>query len=242
MSSCWRTATIPMKHASKPLTHSSTPWCLKSKRLATENWLIFIPFPFNGVFQGTCINCTDVRNVDTGAFRFAKRALGSRWRTDCSRRIFHSQTMLPQSSPALWGLGWLCRLRGVARLRRALTASAHSRKEINRMLQRPSAESRQPAITIFSIALFGLAVTGCVSAEERQYRDTNTCQSFGAPYGSRAYTNCMLEQQARRDNAQRESLERTRLTQEIARNAQVATDRARWDRCRRDPDRRECRQ
>lgn len=109
------------------------------------------------------------------------------------------------------------------------------------MLQRPSVEHRRSAITIFSIALLGLAATGCVSAEERQYRDANTCQSFGAPYGSRAYTNCMLEQQARRDNAQRESLERTRLTQEIARNAQDMADRARWDRCRRDSDRRECR-
>lgn len=109
------------------------------------------------------------------------------------------------------------------------------------MLQRPSLEHPRSVITIFSIALLGLAATGCVSAEERQYRDANTCQSFGAPYGSRTYTNCMLEQQARRDNAQRESLEQTRLTQEIARNAQVATDRARWDRCRRDPDRRECR-
>lgn len=109
------------------------------------------------------------------------------------------------------------------------------------MLQRPSIDHRRPAVTILSIALVGLALSACVSTEERQYRDANTCQSFGAPYGSRAYTNCMLEQQARRDNAQRESLERTRLTQEIARDAQVMADRARWDRCRQDPDRRECR-
>ncbi|MEP7454057.1 hypothetical protein [Phyllobacterium sp. SB3] len=109
------------------------------------------------------------------------------------------------------------------------------------MLQRLSAEHRRSAVTLFSVTLLGIAATGCVSAEERQYRDSDTCQSFGAPYGSRAYTDCMLEQQRRRDNAQLESLEQTRMTQEIARNAQVMADRARWDRCRRDPDRRECR-
>ncbi len=109
------------------------------------------------------------------------------------------------------------------------------------MLQHHSVKHRRSCVTAFSMALLGIALSGCVSAEERQYRDANTCQSFGAPYGSRAYTNCMLEQQARRDNAQRESLEQTRVTQEIARNAQDMADRARWERCRRDPGRRECR-
>ncbi|MBY5393284.1 hypothetical protein U8P76_29295 (plasmid) [Rhizobium johnstonii] len=109
------------------------------------------------------------------------------------------------------------------------------------MLKRPYVEYRRTATTILSIALLGVAVTGCVSAEERHYRDTGTCESFGAPYGSRAYTDCMLEQQRRRDSAQMDSLERTRMTQEIAKNAQVMADRARWDRCRRNPDRRECR-
>lgn len=49
------------------------------------------------------------------------------------------------------------------------------------MLQRPSIDHRRPAVTILSIALVGLALSACVSAEERQYRDANTCQSFGAP-------------------------------------------------------------
>lgn len=109
------------------------------------------------------------------------------------------------------------------------------------MTNRTCADHRRTAVTVFSMALLGLAVTGCVSAEERQQRDAGTCQRFGAPYGSGAFTQCMLEQQARRDRAQMESLERTRMTQEIARNAQAMADRARWDRCRRDPDRRECR-
>ena len=109
------------------------------------------------------------------------------------------------------------------------------------MLQRPCAEFPRSAVTIISMTLLGLPLTACVSPEERHYRDSGTCENFGAPFGSRAYTNCMLEQQARRDNAQRASLEQTRLTQEIAKNAQDMADRARWDRCRRDPGRRECR-
>lgn len=109
------------------------------------------------------------------------------------------------------------------------------------MLQRPSVEHHRSAITIFSVALLGIVLSGCVSSEERRYADANTCRSFGASYGSPTYTNCMLEQQRRRDTQQLESLERTRLTTAIARDAQVMADRARRERCNRDPDRRECR-
>jgi hypothetical protein len=113
------------------------------------------------------------------------------------------------------------------------------------MLQRPPVERNRSPISILSIALLGIALSGCVSSEERQHirvqRDAGTCQSFGAPYGSSAYSNCMLEQQRRRDVQQLESLERTRLTMDIARDAQVMADQARRERCRRDHDRRECR-
>lgn len=113
------------------------------------------------------------------------------------------------------------------------------------MMQHPPVERNRPPISVFSIALIGIALSGCVSGEERQHvryqRDAGTCQSFGAPYGSSAYSNCMLEQQRRRDVQQLESLERTRLTMDIAKDAQVMADRARRERCRRDPDRRECR-
>lgn len=104
-----------------------------------------------------------------------------------------------------------------------------------------NAGRKRCAIYLFPIAMFGIALSGCVSSEDRRYADTSTCQSFGAHYGSPAYTNCMLEQQRRRDNRQLESLERTKLTTEIAKDAQIMADRARWERCRRDPDRRECR-
>lgn len=95
------------------------------------------------------------------------------------------------------------------------------------------------------LLLLGTALSGCVSGTERQQarlqQDTETCASFGSRYGSRAHSDCMLEQQRRRDVAQLESLERTRLTTEIARNAQVMSDRARKQRCDRNPDRKECR-
>ncbi|PSS59726.1 hypothetical protein C6558_36780 [Ensifer sp. NM-2] len=113
------------------------------------------------------------------------------------------------------------------------------------MLKYPPVGQDRLAISILSMALLGITLSGCVSGEERQYirsqRDANTCQSFGAPYGSSAYSNCMLEQQRRQDVRQLESLERTRLTMDIARDAQVMADQARRERCMRDPDRRECR-
>ncbi|MCO5731250.1 hypothetical protein [Rhizobium sp. SSA_523] len=109
------------------------------------------------------------------------------------------------------------------------------------MQKRPHIHYRRMALMVASLTLLGATLAGCVSDEERRYQGASTCESFGAPYGSRAYTACMLQQQGRRDAAQMESLERTRMTQEIARNAQEMADRARFDRCRRDPDRRECR-
>lgn len=110
---------------------------------------------------------------------------------------------------------------------------------------RPHFETRRHAgWALVCAALLGAAVSGCTSGAERRQanlqEDTGTCASFGASYGSAAYSDCMLEQQRRRDNAQRESLERTRLTSEIARDAQLMSDRARQQRCERDPDRREC--
>ncbi len=89
-----------------------------------------------------------------------------------------------------------------------------------------------------------VSLSGCVTNAERQQanfqEDANTCSSFGAQYGSAAYSECMLTQQHRRDVKQRESLERTRITSEIARDAQIMSDRARQQRCDRDPNRREC--
>jgi hypothetical protein len=112
------------------------------------------------------------------------------------------------------------------------------------MLQYLQFKHGRVALSFVSAAVLSIALSGCVSGAERRQvnlqADTDTCQSFGASYGSPAYTKCMLEQQHRRDSAQRESLERTRLTTQIARDAQISPDRARKERCDRDPDRKEC--
>lgn len=96
----------------------------------------------------------------------------------------------------------------------------------------------------FVVALVGLGLSGCMSSAERRHvnlqDDTDTCASFGSRYGSPAYNDCMLAQQRRRDVKQLESLERTRLTTQIAKDAQIMADRARRQRCDRNPDRREC--
>ncbi len=113
------------------------------------------------------------------------------------------------------------------------------------MLKRLCLKQRRAAVSTFSAALLGLALSGCMSSAERRQMnlqaDASTCESYGASYGSSAYTNCMLEQQHRRDTKQRDSLERTQMTTGIARDAQIMADRARKQRCDRDPDRRECR-
>jgi hypothetical protein len=72
-------------------------------------------------------------------------------------------------------------------------------------------------------------------------RDRVTCLEFGNRYGTPAYSDCMLAQQRRRDVKKLESLEQSRLLSQIARDGQIMAERARKDRCRRDPDRRECR-
>lgn len=96
----------------------------------------------------------------------------------------------------------------------------------------------------FAALIGGAGLSGCVSSAERQQanyqEDANTCASFGSQYGSAAYNECMLTQQHRRDVKQLESLERTRMTTEIARDAQIMADRARQQRCDRDPNRKEC--
>lgn len=112
------------------------------------------------------------------------------------------------------------------------------------MLDRLFRSSRRALLPLCFAAFIGAGMAGCVSSADRQranyQEDANTCASFGSEYGSRAYSECMLEQQRRRDAKQLESLERTRMTTEIAKDAQIMAERARRQRCDRDPDRREC--
>lgn len=112
------------------------------------------------------------------------------------------------------------------------------------MFQRPFVTRQRTLLPLMFTALLGVSLSGCMSGSERRHanlqEDTGTCNSFGSAYGSGAYNECMLTQQNRCDQRARESLERTRLTSQIARDAQVMADRARRQRCDRNPDRREC--
>ena len=83
---------------------------------------------------------------------------------------------------------------------------------------------------------------GPANAEGRKQReDARTCASFGARFGTPAYSDCMLEQQRRRDLKQQETLEKMALTSQIAKDGQIMAERARRQRCEKKPDRRECR-
>lgn len=102
------------------------------------------------------------------------------------------------------------------------------------------------SINVLYFIVFGsVAISGCATSAEPRYgrldKDGRTCSEFGARYGSPAYSDCMLAQQRRRDVKRLESLERARLTSQIAKDGQIMAERARRQRCDRNPDRRECR-
>lgn len=114
------------------------------------------------------------------------------------------------------------------------------------MLQPRFTSNSRSLLPLYFAAFVGAAgLSGCMSGAERHQanfnEDANTCRSFGADYGSAAYSECMLTQQHRRDAKHRESLERTQMTSDIARDGQIMADRARKQRCDRDPNRKECR-
>jgi hypothetical protein len=113
------------------------------------------------------------------------------------------------------------------------------------MLRNTVIRSRARFISLCFAALLGASLSGCMSNAEQRHvalqEDAATCSEFGARYGSPQYNDCMLAQQRRRDVKDLEALERTRLTSQIAKDAQIMTERARRQRCERNPDRRECR-
>ncbi|WP_211258223.1 hypothetical protein [Sphingomonas sanxanigenens] len=90
-----------------------------------------------------------------------------------------------------------------------------------------------------SLSFAGCAANAASKGEKRR-EDARTCESFGAQYGTPAYTDCMLDQQRRRDTKKLESLEETRMLSQLAKDGQIMAERARLQRCARDPDRREC--
>jgi hypothetical protein len=95
---------------------------------------------------------------------------------------------------------------------------------------------------LLALAALAVAATPPAPAQRRQQReDARTCAGFGNRYGTRGYADCMLEQQRRRDDKQRRTLEEMALTSQIAKDGQIMAERARRQRCDRNPDRRECR-
>ncbi len=78
-------------------------------------------------------------------------------------------------------------------------------------------------LLVASGAVFGvMTLTGCMSPREERRanlrEDGGTCADFGARYGSRSHTDCMLRQQSRRDHEQFMNMERARISSETARN------------------------
>lgn len=94
---------------------------------------------------------------------------------------------------------------------------------------------------LVAAATFGVVESPAGAESRKQREDARTCSSFGVPYGTPAYSHCMLEQQRRRDLKQRDTLEEMALTSQIAKDGQIMAERARRQRCDRNPDRRECR-
>lgn len=90
------------------------------------------------------------------------------------------------------------------------------------------------ALTIGGTVGLALLLTGCMSAQEQQRanlnEDAGACADFGAYEGSRAYTQCMLDQQRRRDMEPLINAERARISAETARNNLEMVRRIRKDR------------
>lgn len=81
------------------------------------------------------------------------------------------------------------------------------------------------ALLMGSAFMIAVTLSACVSPEEERYADQDTCSAMGARYGSSTNTQCMLQQQQRRDQKNLMFLEEARIHSELARNAQEMRDR-----------------
>ena len=97
------------------------------------------------------------------------------------------------------------------------------------MLDSPLARMRPALMLIGAIAIFAVGANESpANAQSRKHReDARKCASFGARHGAPEYTNCMLEQQNRRDSKVRDDLEKMAITSQIARDGQIMAERAR---------------
>lgn len=83
-----------------------------------------------------------------------------------------------------------------------------------------------------ALGLAGVAavtLAACVSPAEQSIadaqQDQRVCAAMGASYGTTAHTQCMLQQQQRRDQEQLIFLEQARISQETAQMAQEMRER-----------------
>lgn len=107
---------------------------------------------------------------------------------------------------------------------------------------RPTRVRRALMLTgLLSILAFSMTQSPAGAQSRKQREDARTCASFGTRFGTPAYSDCMLEQQHRRDLKKRDTLEQMAITSQIAKDGQIMAERARRQRCDRNPDRRECR-
>jgi hypothetical protein len=86
-------------------------------------------------------------------------------------------------------------------------------------------------LSIGSALLIGLTVSTSATAGKRD-KDQSICAGMGAPHGSPAYADCMLQQQQRRDRKMSVFLEQQLMHQELGRPAREKLEEKRERRAR----------
>lgn len=104
-----------------------------------------------------------------------------------------------------------------------------------------SARPALVSIGLLAIAAGGPAGSPAHAQSGEQREDARACTSFGLSYRTRGYNECMGELQRRRNSNRMTTLEEMAITSQIAKDGQIMAERARRQRCDRNPDRRECR-
>ncbi len=97
------------------------------------------------------------------------------------------------------------------------------------------------SIGLLVVATMGVGETSAHAQSRQERQDARACASFGLSYGTRGYSACMVELQRRGDPRQMSTLEEMAITSQIAKDGQIMAERARRQRCDRNPDRKECR-
>ena len=89
--------------------------------------------------------------------------------------------------------------------------------------------------SLISAIVMSLTFSTGAAAGRKADKDRETCSSMGAPFGSPAFTKCMLQQQQRRDDKMLNFLAEQRMHQELGRPARekleekrARRERAKW--------------